>query len=138
MNSQIPLYTISSPSFDQIVKGNVTIKKLSKYMYRIIFSKVGKFLQYQVWDKDNANQNDKRIIRYKSAKQWVNSFNESNKNYEKMNKPLFNPTTIMETEDDHNFAFVINEARFNSSKHLISSLPYQLVKYHHPLPLVEI
>jgi hypothetical protein len=127
MNSQSPilppsspsLSTISSPSFDQIVKGNVTIKKLSKYRYRIIFSKIGKFLQYQVWDKDNANQNDKRIIRYKSAKQWVNSFNESNTNYEKMNKPLFNPTTIMETEDDHIFAFVINNAYFNSSKHLV-------------------
>lgn len=133
MNSQFPillpssppLSTISSPSFDQIVKGNVTIKKLSKYRYRIIFSKIGKFLQYQVWDKDNANQNDKRIIRYKSAKQWVNSFNESNKNYEKMNKPLFNlfnPTTIMETEDDHIFAFVINNAYFNSSKHLVFTI----------------
>ena len=130
MNSQFPILlpssppisTISSLSFDQIVKGNVTITKLNKYKYKynITFSKIGKFLQYQVWDKDNANnQNDKRIIRYKSAKQWVNLFNESNKNYKKTNKPLFNPTTIMETEDDHIFAFVINKAYFNPSKHLV-------------------
>lgn len=121
-DTDTPISTISSPSFDQIVKGNVTITKLNKYKYKynITFSKIGKFLQYQVWDKDNANnQNDKRIIRYKSAKQWVNLFNESNKNYKKTNKPLFNPTTIMETEDDHIFAFVINNAYFNSSKHLV-------------------
>lgn len=119
MSTDTPISTISSPSFDQIVKGNVTITKLNKYKYKynITFSKIGKFLQYQVWDKDNANnQNDKRIIRYKSAKQWVNLFNESNKNYK---KPLFNPTTIMETEDDHIFAFVINKAYFNPSKHLV-------------------
>jgi hypothetical protein len=36
----------SLPSFDQIVKGNVNIKKLSKYRYRITFSKIGKFLVY--------------------------------------------------------------------------------------------
>ena len=30
-----PISTISSPSFDQIVKGNVTIKQLSKYSYSI-------------------------------------------------------------------------------------------------------
>jgi hypothetical protein len=124
MESQIlTLPTIPPiPSFDQIVKGNVTITKLNKYKYKynITFSKIGKFLQYQVWDKDNANnQNDKRIIRYISAKQWVNTFNELNEIYKKTNKPLFNPTTIMETEDHHVFAFVINNAYFNPSKHLV-------------------
>lgn len=75
-----PTTTLQSlPSFDQIVKGNVTIKKLSKYRYRITFCKIGKFLMYQVWDKDNVNSiNDKRTVAYVSAKQWVDIFNLTN------------------------------------------------------------
>jgi hypothetical protein len=57
----------SLPEFDQIVKGNVSIKKLSKYRYRITFSKIGKFLIYQVWDKENVNNmNAKRQVGYVS------------------------------------------------------------------------
>jgi tagatose-1,6-bisphosphate aldolase len=58
----------SLPEFDQIVKGNVNIKKLSKQRYRITFSKIGKFLVYQVWDKDDVNKmNAKRQVGYVSA-----------------------------------------------------------------------
>ena len=99
------------PEFDQIVKGNVSIKKLSKYRYRITFSKIGKFLVYQVWDKDNAmNLNSNRSVFYFSAKEWVTAFN---------NKHLFTPTTIMETECDRNFAFVIYKANVNSSGRVV-------------------
>ena len=62
------------PSFDQIVKGDVCITKLKnkKNMYRITFSKIGKFLVYQVWDKDNIdNINAKRAVFRESAKDWV-------------------------------------------------------------------
>ena len=31
------------PSFDQVVKGNVDIKQLSKKKYKITFSKISKF-----------------------------------------------------------------------------------------------
>ncbi len=110
---------ISSPSFDQIVKGNVTIKKLSKYRYRITFSKIGKFLKYQVWDKDNTNLNDKRIVFYQSATQWVNSFVEKNTKLKRDNKPLFTPTTIMETDNDKKFAFIIQKAYFNSCDQVV-------------------
>ena len=58
---------IQTPSFDQIVKGNVCIKKSSKYKYRITFSKIGKFLLYQVWDKDSVDLNKKRSVSYVSA-----------------------------------------------------------------------
>ena len=105
---------IQSPSFDQIVKGNISIKKLSKYKYRITFSKIGKFLVYQVWDKDSVNLNKKRIVKYVSAKQWVKAFKGYNEEIEKIGKPLFTPTTIMETEDDCNYAFVIKNAYMNS------------------------
>ena len=69
------------PSFDQIVKGNVSIKKSksSEDRYTITFSKIGKFLLYQVWDKDNVNKiNDKRSVGYVSAKNWVNVFKKRN------------------------------------------------------------
>ena len=110
----------SYPEFDQIVKGNVSIKKLSKHNYKITFSKIGKFLVYQVWDKDNAmNLNSNRFVFYLSAKEWVKNFNDMNKDLEQKKKPLFTPTTIMETEDDDNYAFVIHKAYLNKSGHVV-------------------
>lgn len=106
--------------FDQIVKGSVRIKKLSKYRYRITFSKIGEFLQYQVWDKDNTNNiNYKRSIYYLQANHWVYLFKKNNEDLEKNNKPLFTPTTIMETEDNHKFAFVIHRAYGNSNGQVV-------------------
>ena len=105
-----------SPDFDQIVKGNVSIKKSksSKDRYTITFSKIGKFLLYQVWDKDSVNLNKKRKVGYVSAKDWVKAFKKGNERLEEENgKPLFRPTTIMETEDDV-YAFVIHTADINS------------------------
>jgi hypothetical protein len=102
-------------NFDQIVKGNVTIIKLSKYRYRITFSKISNFLMYQVWDKDNINNiNDERNVGYVPAKKWVNGFKKYNEYLKNTGKPLFTPTTIMETVDDDNYAFVIHKAYLNS------------------------
>jgi hypothetical protein len=95
------------------VKGNVSIKKLSKDKYRITFSKIGKFLVYQVWDKDSVNLNKKRSVGYVSAKQWIKAFKGYNKELEIIGKPLFTPTTIMETENS-NYAFVIHNVYINS------------------------
>ena len=105
---------IQSPSFDQIVKGNVSIKKLSKDKYKITFSKIGKFLVYQVWDKDSVNLNKKRSVGYVSAKNWVEIFKRYNTYLDTNGKPLFTPTTIMETEDGDVYAFVIHKAYLNS------------------------
>ena len=102
------------PSFYQIVKGKVSIKKLSKDKYKITFSKIGKFLLYQVWDKDDDQSNKLRRVGYFSAKQWVKHFIYLNKDLKDYKKPLFTPTTIMETDNDKNFAFVIHEAYMNS------------------------
>ena len=106
------------PSFDQIVKGNVSIKKLSKHKYKITFSKIGKFLLYQVWDKDSPALNKKRSVFYVSAKEWVNTFKKYNEKVE-IGKPLFTPTTIMETEDDRVYAFVIHNADLNSHDQVV-------------------
>ena len=100
-----------SRSFDQIVKGNISIKKLGSRRYRITFSKIGKFLMYQVWDKDSKNLNKNRLVGYVSAKTWVRAIKKYN---EDSDKPLFTPTTIMETEDDDVYAFVIHKAYLNS------------------------
>jgi hypothetical protein len=99
--------------FDQIVKGNVSIEK-KKNRYIITFSKIGKFLMYQVWDKDSVNLNKKRSVGYVSAKQWIKAFKLYNEQLDKNGKPLFTPTTIMETEDDRIYAFVIHKADINS------------------------
>jgi hypothetical protein len=106
--------TTKSPSFDQIVKGNVSIKKLSEQRYRITFRKIGKFLMYQVWDKDSKKLNKKRDVGYVSAKEWVKAYKKYNEELEDNDEPLFTPTTIMETEDDNNYAFVIHKAYLNS------------------------
>jgi hypothetical protein len=111
--------TTESPSFDQIVKGNVSIKKLSEQRYRITFSKIGKFLMYQVWDKDSPALNKKRSVGYVSAKKWVTAYKKINENLDKNGKPLFTPTTIMETEDDHIYAFVIHKACLNSHDQVV-------------------
>ena len=107
-NQQPPQPSIS---FDQIVKGDVSIKKLSKHKYKITFNKIGKFLMYQVWDKDNAGQqNDKRAVFNVPAKDWVKIFKLMNEKLEENDKPLFTPTTIMETDDEASYAFVIHKA----------------------------
>ena len=110
MSKQTPP-PIPVPSFDQIVKGNVSIEK-KKDRYIITFSKIGKFLMYQVWDKDSPALNKKRSVFYVSAKEWVKTFKRYNNNLNKNNK--FTPTIIMETEDDCVYAFVIHKACINS------------------------
>jgi hypothetical protein len=89
-------------------------------MYRITFSKIGKFLMYQVWNKDNTmNQNDKRAVFNLSAKKWVNIFIKVNKDLKEDGNPLFTPTTIMETEDEEQYAFVIRNVYFDSHKRVV-------------------
>ena len=100
--------TAESRSFDQIVKGSVSIEKLSKHKYKITFRKIEKFLVYQVWDRDSVKLNNDRLVDYMSAKKWVSAF-------KKINKQLnFTPTTIFETEEDDVYAFVIHKACMNS------------------------
>ena len=119
------------PSFDQIVKGDVCIKKIKnkKNMYRITFSKIGKFLLYQVWDKDNVgNQNAERSVFRVSAKDWVNEFIKQNKDLKEKGKELFTPTTIMETVDGDQYAFVIRKAYFDSHDRIVFTVSTKEIK----------
>ena len=120
MSNQSP--PLIPPSFDQIVKGDVSITRIKnkKNMYRITFSKIGKFLIYQVWDKDNlGNQNDKRDVFRLPAKTWINAFIKVNKDLKEKGKELFTPTTIMETADEEQYAFVIRKAYFDSHDRIV-------------------
>jgi hypothetical protein len=117
------------PEFDQVVKGNVTIKKISKHKYKITFSKIGKFLVYQVWDKDNAgNLNSNRFVNYLSAKNWVRVFNIMNKDLKQKKEPLFTPTTVIEMEDYDNYAFVLNKAYMNKYGHVVFTVSTKEIK----------
>ena len=109
-----------TPEFDQIVKGNVSIRKLKEKKYKITFSKIGKFLMYQVWNKDNVNNiNDKRAVGYVTAKLWVDIFNLTNDKLKKNGKPLFAPTTIMETVNEVAYVFVIEKAYLDSKDRVV-------------------
>jgi hypothetical protein len=122
MNQDPPSPPPPPPSFDQIVKGDVCITKLKnkKNMYRITFSKIGKFLMYQVWDKDNTlNRNSRRDVFRLPAKTWINAFIQVNKDLKEKGKELFTPTTIMETVDGDQYAFVIRKAYFDSHDRIV-------------------
>jgi hypothetical protein len=124
-NNNSPLPPPPSPSFDQIVKGDVCITKIKnkKNMYRITFSKIGKFLVYQVWDKDNiGNINAKRRILNVPAKDWINTFIQLNKDLKEKGKVLFTPTTIMETTNDDQYAFVIRKIHFDSHDRVVFTI----------------
>jgi hypothetical protein len=113
------------PSFDQIVKGDVCITKIKnkKNMYRITFRKIGKFLMYQVWDKDNTlNRNSRRNVFRLPAKDWINTFIQINKDLKKKGKELFTPTTIMETTNDDQYAFVIRKIHFDSHDRVVFTI----------------
>jgi hypothetical protein len=120
--TEILFKTAIGSGIDQILKGDVIIKKLSKYQYKITFSKVygDRFFVYQVFNKDNTdNINDQRFAAYIPIKNLENVYKYINFRNTTFNKPLFTPTTIMELPDFRQFAFVINNGYFNSHKRLV-------------------
>ena len=120
--TEILFKTAFGSGVDQILKGDVIIKKLSKYQYKITFSKVygDRFFVYQVFNKDNTNNiNDQRFASYIPIKNIENVYKNINYRKTNFNKPLFTPTTIMELPDFRQFAFVISYGYFNSHKRLV-------------------
>ena len=63
--------------------------------------------------------NKKRSVGYVSAKKWVREVKKYNEELEDNGKPLFAPTTIMETEEDDVYAFVIHKAYLNSHDQVV-------------------
>ena len=145
-NSNKPLrLPSSSRSYDQVVKGDVKIveiKNNSEYNYKITFHKIGKFLQYQVWD-DKGTVTVTSLNGYTTqnsidAQQYIrdNPDKVSTVNYELNNDrdvrfknakewiawynsiPDFTPTTVMQI-DYKKYVFVIKKAKINTNDKVV-------------------
>lgn len=75
------------------------------------------------------NLNSNRSVFYLSAKEWVTAFNNMNSDLKQKNKHLFTPTTIMETECDRNFAFVIYKACLNSHDQVVFTVSTKEISF---------
>ena len=115
------------PEFDQVVKGNVDIKQLSKKKYKITFSEISKFLLYQVWSDSSKSLNENRTVFYQKAKLWIQNFNLSNDSLKASNKPLFTPTTVMEI-GSNKYVFVIHKAKLNGKGHVVFKVSTEEIK----------
>ena len=111
----IPVPAPAPVFYDQVVKGNVYIKQLSKNKYKITFRKVDNFLKYQVWSDSYKNLNERRI---EKAKLWIQDFNLLNANLNKKSKPLFTPTTVMEL-GKNKYVFVLDKAKLNCKDRIV-------------------
>ena len=97
-------------SFDQIIKGEVLIKKGDCNNYKITFQNPKDlFLIYQLFSYNNSSENKNRIIKNVSQKRWVNNFQEDNNLHD------FTPTTIMQIKDKM-YIFVINNVNICNGK----------------------
>jgi hypothetical protein len=76
--SNCPLSLCSSFNrrYNQILSGDVTIKKVSSddYTHKITFSKknISKVLLYQIWSDSSAELNNNRVVKEVKATTWVN------------------------------------------------------------------
>ena len=116
-----------TPSFDQVVKGDINIKQLSKKKYKITFNKIGNFLRYQVWSDSSKKLNDDRSVYYQNAKQWIIDFNSLNASLKASNKFLFTPTTVMEI-GNKKYLFVIDEAKLNNDDRVVFKVSTEEIK----------
>ena len=145
--------TISSQdrSYDQVVKGNVKIievKKNNEYSHKIKFHKIGKFLQYQVFDPKGTVQIIHLPVHPGNESNHPQNFNDGqqyiNENPDKVvtvdyqinndrdvllkngkewvaffnNIPGFTPTTVMEI-GYKKYIFVIKKAEINKNDKVV-------------------
>ena len=115
------------PKFDQVVKGNVDIKQLSKKKYKITFSEISKFLKYQTWSDSSKTLNENRSVYYQKAKHWVQDFNSLNAPLKASDKPLFTPTVVMEI-GNNNYVFVLNKAKINGKGRVVFKVSTKEIK----------
>lgn len=117
--------------FDQLVVGNdVSIKKIYSYNYKIVIKEIKNFLVYQTWSEINSNNtNNDRIVKYESAKEWINYFTEFNKYNENNKKPLFCPTTVMRIKNN-SYIFAINKAYFKNN-HVVFKVSTKQINLEH-------
>lgn len=103
---------ITTRSFNQNVKGNVTVTKIKKNMYRIKFDTNADFLVV------GSNRNNNAVISV-PANEWVHTFNEENKYLIKNGNNPITLNTIMETTSDGKYVFNIHKARVDKLNRLV-------------------
>jgi hypothetical protein len=113
--------------FDQVVKGNINVKQLSKKKYKITFSEIDNFLVYQVWSDVYKKLNKNRKVYYQKAKKWVQNFNKLNTTLKTSDKHLFNPTTVMEI-GLKKYLFVIYKAKLNGKGQVVFKVSTEEIK----------
>jgi hypothetical protein len=76
-NCPLSLSSSFNRRYDQILSGDVTIKKVSSddYTHKITFSKknISKVLLYQIWSDSSAELNKNRVVKEVKATTWVKS-----------------------------------------------------------------
>ena len=107
----------ATQEFDQVVEGNINIKKLSKNRYKITFSKIRKFLLYQVWSDSSKKLNDNRSVYYLKAKEWVSpKFPTSITNPDAF---PYEPTTVLVINNKRRYIFVIKNAKIKKNGKIV-------------------
>lgn len=118
--------------YDQILSGDVTIKKVSSddYTHKITFSKknISKVLFYQIWSDSSVDLNNNRIVGEVKATTWVKgAFRKveagtvpsdcnacaCQQNCAPFSDIPFTPTTVMELDKRNRHVFVIKRALVN-------------------------
>ena len=131
-NDSLPLPVNLVREYDQILSGDVTIKKVSSddYTHKITFSKknISKVLMYQVWSDTSVELNNNRIVEEVKATSWVKSAfrkveagtvpSDCNacacqQNCAPFSDIPFTPTTVMELDMRNRHVFVIKRALVN-------------------------
>ena len=97
--------------YDQVVKGDVSIKQKGENKYKIVFNQISDFLIYQVWSDQTPNSNNHRYVYNLNASDWVRVLFPS-----PPGNPPFQPTTVMELDLSNRFVFVITNAKVKHKK----------------------
>ena len=116
----------ATQEIDQVVEGNINIKKLSKNRYKIAFSKIRKFLLYQVLSDSSKQLNDNRSVYYLKAKDWV----LSNFPTSKTNPYAFpyEPTTVLVINNKRRYIFVIKNAKIKKNGKIVFDVSTDEIK----------
>jgi hypothetical protein len=71
--------------------------------------------------------NEHRSVYYRTAKEWIKSFNSLNASLKTNKKPLFTPTTVMKI-GNHKYVFVIHKANINCKGHIFFKVSTEEIK----------
>jgi len=109
--SNCPSVPAPKREYDQIVSGDVSIKKKGDHKYKIVFNQISDFLLYQVWSDQTPNFNNDRKVFNVKAVDWVkDAFPNPPAN------PPYQPTCVMELDFLNRYVFVIKKAKMQKGK----------------------